>query len=287
VKRVVAALICLLPLLPMAGVCCQEARADSDGLLDLVFEVVTAPIDLLSHLSGAGPHAYRSRGVYPEQCVPVECWPRDPRYRTAQYSRSHRVTRGEAYPTSGAGGSYADCRPRKPGHRYESGRVDRSEECPDCPTRRISAPERSKPGTERPSQTVLQSRPADPREIVVKVETKPQPKSPREIVIRVEPGDATQPGGEPVIEVVTNQGRTAPEGTVVKVETRPLPAPAKETVVRVEIKEEPAVETPKVPTPPQPVSRPAKPEKREKKIRNFRGCAPYGGYYYRGPGLVR
>ncbi|MDQ7782053.1 MAG: hypothetical protein RDU20_04190 [Desulfomonilaceae bacterium] len=263
-KRVVAALICLLPLLPMAGVCCQEARAESDGLLDLVFEVVTAPIDLLSHLSGEVPHAYRSRGVYPEQCVPVECWPRGPRDRTAHYSRTHHVTRTGAYRTSGAGGS------------YDAG-----------PTRRISAPERSKPGTERASQPVLQSSPAGPREIVVKVETKPQSKSPREIVIRVEPGDANQPAGEPAIEVVTTQGRTAPEETVVKVETRPLPAPAKETVVRVEIKEEPAVETPKVPTPPQPVSRPAKPEKKEKKIRNFRGCAPYGGYYYRGPGLVR
>ncbi len=276
-KRVVVGLVCLLAFWPIGGAYCQDAGVDSGGLLDLVFEVVTAPVDLLGHLSGHETAVYRSGRVYPGQCLPADCVPDKARNQILRYANSGNCIPAAAYGTSRDRRSYAYHQPRTPGNRYASRRVVRSGECPDCPSRRISSQDRPKPRARLSSTTALRKEQTNPKEIIVKVETKPQRESHREIVIKIEPGRSDQPAKEPVVKVFTNREQTSPEETAVKVETKSQPVPAKETVVRVEIKEQPAVQTPKAP--PQPVSKPEKPRKK-KKTRGFGGCSPYGVRYY-------
>lgn len=338
-KRILVGLVCVLVILPVGGAYSQNSYVETDGLFDLVFDVMTAPMDLLGQLCGLGA------GAYPEWCVPVVCVPDGSRTRDQRSVRSDFGASATTYRTSRQGVSYADCRPRTPEPRYVSRRVSAPRDCPDCPPRQDQPQNRPKLVAKlspdgglkakqpEPEQIILKvenrQETRSPREIVIKVEQASRPAeepvvrvvsaretgSPREIVIRVEQEQASRPAPEPVVKVVTipekkssreiiirfeqeKADRPSPEPSakvetipvpapepVVKVETIPIPAPEKEAIIRVETKEAPAVKTPKE-TPPEPAVDPEKPKKK-KKVQGYRGCSPYGGYYYWGPGGIR
>lgn len=258
-KRVVVGLVCFFALLLPGAACCRDACTGQGGLLDLVFDVAAAPIDLLGHVCGQETTLCLSTGTRPGQCVPAQCVPKGPRNRAHPCPTLAYGPPAPIYTDPCTRGSCADCRPRTPKGRYVSSHVVRPTDCPDCPGRRISAKDRVERVAEPSSKTVPEKEQPGPKEIVVRVETKAQPKSPREIIVNVEPGQGNQPAREPVVKVVTNPPQTPAEETVVKVETKPLPAPAKETVVRVEIKQEPAEQPPTAPS--LPSASPEEPKK--------------------------
>ncbi|MFH1116266.1 MAG: hypothetical protein V1792_20330 [Pseudomonadota bacterium] len=336
-KRILVGLVCVLVILPVGGAYGQNTYVETGGLCDLVFDVMTAPMDLLGHLCGQGA------GAYPEGCVPVVCVPDGS--RTSRSVRSGSGASATTYRTSRQGISYVDCRPRTPEPRYVSRRVSAPRDCPDCPPRqdppqnrpklvaKLSPDGGLKAKQPEPEQIILKvenrQETRSPREIVIRVEQASRPAeepvvrvvsarettSPREIVIRVEQEQASRPEPEPVVKVVTIPEKKSPREIIIrieqekadrpvpqpvakvetkpvpapepeaKVETKPLPAPEKEAIIRVETKEAPAVMTPKE-APPEPAVEPEKPKKK-KKVEGYRGCSPYGGYYYWGPGGIR
>ena len=274
-ERVIVGLLIVAAVSPMAWACGPDYGGDSGGLLDLLLDVMTAPVAVLGELSGQGAPPYGYRGEYPKECIPAQCVPPKrcsppSRRLDAPYyavpARSYSVAED---------GSYYECIPVRPKTRRISRRVQRKADCPECPPPR-QVIERTSRLTESVQETVAKQ---PPKTIIVQVETKKKPAPPKEIIVTVETDKNRPSSKEPMVKVETVPKQPAGKEAVVKVETVPKESTSKETIVRVEIKQEEAAE-------PEPEKKKEK-AKRKVKRRKYRGCVPYGVPYWWGTGSVR
>lgn len=259
-KRVVVGMVCVLAVSQMAWAYGPDDGEYSGGLLDLVFEVATAPVAILGELSGQGATPYGYRGDYPEECIPADCVPPRRSSRTSHYQDSPYGVPATAYGSSRTGDPYYDCPPAPPQTRRVSRRVQRSSDCPDCPPSRQVLKKKSRTKKGRP------------RTIIVRVETKKKPAPPKEIIVTVETDKNKASTKDPVVRVETLPKQPPGKEAVVKVEAEPRQASSKETIVRVEITQESA-------TDPKP--------RKKKRSRRYKGCVPYGAPYWWVPGSTR